>query len=52
MATIAALFARGVQMFQTGESADPRFERWQRTLPWYLDAIDARARATGTPVPA
>jgi len=52
MATIAALFARGVQMFQTGESAGPRLERWQRTLPWYLDAIDARARATGTPVPA
>lgn len=43
MAKIATLFARGVHLHRTGQSMDPRFGRWVRALPIFLEHIERRA---------
>jgi aminoglycoside phosphotransferase (APT) family kinase protein len=47
MGLIGALFARGIQLYRDGHSDDPRFARWQSTLPHFLDEMERRARRAG-----
>jgi len=48
MGMVTTLFARGIQLVRRGESCDPRYVGWERSLPWFLDRMQERAQA---PIP-
>jgi len=48
MGMVTTLFARGIQLVRRGESCDPRYVAWERSLPWFLDRMQKRAQA---PIP-
>lgn len=46
MAQIAAIFARGIDLHQTGRNTDVRLSRWERSLENWLENIRRRTETT------
>jgi aminoglycoside phosphotransferase (APT) family kinase protein len=43
LAKIAAIICLGVHLFRTGRASDPRFGRWERIVPAFLEGMRRRA---------